>query len=66
MKAHHGGALGFLTNIAALRAILHRMEQVKGYRPRRYPAGEAGVTQAREHLEDAKELLGDYKGEGSD
>ncbi len=54
----------YLTVETAVRSILHKMEREPGYRPRGFNDGEAGLEQARECLQDVRELTRDLQAEG--
>ncbi|HLC29877.1 MAG TPA: hypothetical protein VJM51_03755 [Dehalococcoidia bacterium] len=53
-----------LGKIAVMRSILHKMTRHPEYRPRGYLAGQAGLIQVEDYLEDLKELMTDHKSEG--
>ena len=54
----------YLGKIAVMRSILHKMTRHPEYRPRGYLAGQAGLIQVEEYLEDLKVLMTDHKSEG--
>ena len=54
----------YLTKEAAVRAQLVKMAADPDYRPGDYEPGLDGIVEAKRNLEDLRETLRDYKGEG--
>lgn len=54
----------YLTKVAALHAVLHKMQEEQAYRPGWSLPGRAGILQAEEYLKDLKQLMEEMKTEG--
>lgn len=54
----------YLTKVASLRAVLHKMEKEPAYRPGWSLPGLAGILQAEEYLKDLKQVMEDMQTEG--